>query len=197
MADNFDLRKYLAENKLSYKSPLKVPNEEIQTIKTSEMLGTRGILRKEEYKDDVSYYIEFKYTNIPLDSKLEDTLGHTQLDQMVGKVYNTKLKVWNHLANNPENKFRIITLDPLPEGRANLKKTNEGFQGDEPTGDGLSGFRGAGQINTNDNEPFYKKMGFESEEEHDLFLKTKLDKLMDMIKSDPELLNVFKRLKDR
>lgn len=43
----------------------------------------------------------------------------------------------------------------------------------------------------------WKKMGFTSEEEYNNFLQTKMDNLMDKIKNDPKLLNVFKRLKDK
>jgi len=59
----------------------------------------------------------------------------------------------------------------------------------------------------NDNEPTYKKRGFESEEEYNQELRTKMGKLMDMIKSNPEVLrdliksnpeflNIFPELKD-
>ena len=40
----------------------------------------------------------------------------------------------------------------------------------------------------------WKKMGFKS---YDEFLETKMKDLMDKIKSDPKLLDVFKRLKDK
>lgn len=43
----------------------------------------------------------------------------------------------------------------------------------------------------------WKKMGFNTEAEYNTFLKSKMEKLMDTIKSDPKLLNVFKRLKDK
>jgi hypothetical protein len=45
--------------------------------------------------------------------------------------------------------------------------------------------------------PAWKKSGFKSEEEHNKFLDTKMKDMMDRIKSDPKLLNVFKRLKDK
>ena len=43
----------------------------------------------------------------------------------------------------------------------------------------------------------WKKMGFKSEKEYNDFLKMKMDNLMDKIKNDPKLLNVFKRLNDK
>ena len=43
----------------------------------------------------------------------------------------------------------------------------------------------------------WKKSGFKSEEEYNKFLDTKMKDMMDRIKSDPKLLNVFKRLKDK
>jgi hypothetical protein len=43
----------------------------------------------------------------------------------------------------------------------------------------------------------YKKMGFKTKEEYDKFMQDKMKELFDMIKNDPELLNVFKRLKYR
>lgn len=43
----------------------------------------------------------------------------------------------------------------------------------------------------------WKKMGFKSEKEYNDFLKTKMDQLMNKIKNDPKLLNVFKRLNDK
>lgn len=43
----------------------------------------------------------------------------------------------------------------------------------------------------------WKKMGFKSEEDYHKFLDTKMKELMDKIKNDPKLLNVFKRLKDK
>jgi hypothetical protein len=43
----------------------------------------------------------------------------------------------------------------------------------------------------------WEKMGFKSEEEYNKFLKDKMEAMLDRIKSNPELLNVFKRLNDR
>ena len=43
----------------------------------------------------------------------------------------------------------------------------------------------------------WEKMGFKSEEAYNKFLRDKMDEMMDKIKSDPKLLNVFKRLKDK
>ena len=43
----------------------------------------------------------------------------------------------------------------------------------------------------------WKKMGFKTEDEYNQFLKMKLDSMMNQIKNDPKLLNVFKRLNDR
>jgi hypothetical protein len=43
----------------------------------------------------------------------------------------------------------------------------------------------------------WKKQGFKSEQEYIKFLDDKAKELMDKIKKDPKLLNVFKRLKDR
>jgi len=43
----------------------------------------------------------------------------------------------------------------------------------------------------------FKKMGFNSEKEYNDFLDKKMKDLMDRIKNDEELLNVFKRLKDK
>ena len=40
-------------------------------------------------------------------------------------------------------------------------------------------------------------MGFKSEKEYTQFLENKLETLMDMIKGNPELMDVFKRLKDK
>lgn len=39
-------------------------------------------------------------------------------------------------------------------------RLKEGFQGDESEGDGLSGFRGAGQINQNSTNKVYVVIGF-------------------------------------
>jgi len=38
---------------------------------------------------------------------------------------------------------------------------------------------------------------FKTEEEYNQFLKRKMDELINLIKNDTKLLNVFKRLKDR
>ena len=43
----------------------------------------------------------------------------------------------------------------------------------------------------------WKKMGFNSEEEYKIFLDKKLNDFIGKIKSDKELLNVFKRMKDK
>jgi len=43
----------------------------------------------------------------------------------------------------------------------------------------------------------WKKMGFKSKEDYDKFLDTKMKDLMNKIKNNPELLDVFKRLKDK
>jgi hypothetical protein len=43
----------------------------------------------------------------------------------------------------------------------------------------------------------WKKMGFKSEKEYNTFLKDKMDALMNKIKNNPKLLNVFKRLNDK
>jgi hypothetical protein len=43
----------------------------------------------------------------------------------------------------------------------------------------------------------WKDMGFETEKEYNDFLKAKMDSLLNKIKNTPELLDVFKRLKDK
>ncbi len=43
----------------------------------------------------------------------------------------------------------------------------------------------------------WKEMGFETEKEYKDFLKMKMDSLLNKIKNTPELLDVFKRLKDK
>jgi hypothetical protein len=43
----------------------------------------------------------------------------------------------------------------------------------------------------------WKKMGFKSKEDYDKFLDTKMKDLLDKIKNNPKLLDVFKRLYDR
>jgi len=43
----------------------------------------------------------------------------------------------------------------------------------------------------------WKKMGFKSEKEYNDFLDQKMNDLLNKIKNDPKLLNVFKRLKDK
>lgn len=43
----------------------------------------------------------------------------------------------------------------------------------------------------------WREMGFKSEKEYIQFLENKLEALMDMIKGNPELMNVFKRLKNK
>ena len=43
----------------------------------------------------------------------------------------------------------------------------------------------------------WKEMGFKSEKEYTKFLNDKSKGLMDKIKNNPKLFNVFKRLKDR
>ena len=43
----------------------------------------------------------------------------------------------------------------------------------------------------------WKEMGFNSEEEYNKFLETKMKELLDKIKGDPKLLAVFKRLNDK
>jgi len=43
----------------------------------------------------------------------------------------------------------------------------------------------------------WKEMGFESEKEYKDFLKTKMDSLLNKITNTPELLDIFKRLKDK
>jgi len=48
-----------------------------------------------------------------------------------------------------------------------------------------------------ENENDWKQMGFRSEEEYNKFLNQKLKTFVDKIKNNKELLNVFKRLKDR
>ena len=43
----------------------------------------------------------------------------------------------------------------------------------------------------------WKKMGFKSEKEYNDFLDQKAKDLLNKIKNDPKLLNVFKRLNDK
>lgn len=43
----------------------------------------------------------------------------------------------------------------------------------------------------------WKKMGFNSEEEYNKFLNDKMEALVDRIRSNSKLLDVFKRLKDK
>jgi len=43
----------------------------------------------------------------------------------------------------------------------------------------------------------WKEMGFESKEHYNEFLREKMEKMMNRIKTTPKLLNVFKRLRDK
>ena len=43
----------------------------------------------------------------------------------------------------------------------------------------------------------WKEMGFKSEKEYNDFLKAQMDGLLNKITNTPELLDVFKRLKDK
>jgi hypothetical protein len=43
----------------------------------------------------------------------------------------------------------------------------------------------------------WKAMGFDSEKEYNKFLETKMKDLLDKIKKDKKLLDVFKRLNDK
>jgi hypothetical protein len=43
----------------------------------------------------------------------------------------------------------------------------------------------------------WKKMVFESNDDYQKFLDTKMKDLLDIIKNTPDLLNVFKRLHDK
>lgn len=43
----------------------------------------------------------------------------------------------------------------------------------------------------------WKEMGFKSEEKYNEFLKNKMDSFLNKIENNPELLNVFKRLRDK
>jgi hypothetical protein len=49
----------------------------------------------------------------------------------------------------------------------------------------------------NKKEMDWKKMGFESNDDYQKFLDTKMKDLLDIIKNTPDLLNVFKRLHDK
>jgi hypothetical protein len=49
----------------------------------------------------------------------------------------------------------------------------------------------------NKKEMDWKKMGFESNEDYQKFLDTKMKDLINKIKNNPELLNVFKRLHNK
>jgi hypothetical protein len=48
-----------------------------------------------------------------------------------------------------------------------------------------------------DMAPDWKKMGFNGEKEYNDFLQTQMEKLINKIKNNPKLLDVFKRLNDR
>ena len=93
-----------------HSTTLKVHNNEIPKIKSSDMSGSTGVLRKVGYKDGVVYYIEFKYMNVPLHSNLIDKLGYDKLDKMVDKKYKTKIEVWDKFANRPDEKFRVTEI---------------------------------------------------------------------------------------
>ena len=45
--------------------------------------------------------------------------------------------------------------------------------------------------------PDWRKMGFNDEKEYNDFLQTHMEKLLNKIKNNPKLLDVFKRLNDR
>jgi predicted transcriptional regulator len=49
----------------------------------------------------------------------------------------------------------------------------------------------------NKKEMDWKKMGFESNDDYQKFLDTKMKDLLDKIKNTPDLLNVFKRLHNK
>jgi hypothetical protein len=52
-------------------------------------------------------------------------------------------------------------------------------------------------IKENDEDMDWKKMGFESNDDYQKFLDTKMKDLIDKIKNTPDLLNVFKRLHNK
>ena len=89
--DNFDLKKYLAENRL---------NEESSQI-------LKGQLNYEDLGDDEVWYVTFpKLGDIRLSSKLEDELGPL-LNDLRFQDGMWEISVWDHIQSNPYSRYKV------------------------------------------------------------------------------------------
>jgi hypothetical protein len=89
--DNFDLKKYLAENKL---------NEESSQI-------LKGQLNYEGFGDDEVWYVTFpKFGDVRVSSKLVDELGPL-LNDLEYKDSMWEISVWDHTQSNPYSRYKV------------------------------------------------------------------------------------------
>ena len=89
--DNFDLKKYLAENRL---------NEESSQI-------LKGQLNYEDLGDDEVWYVTFpKIGDIRLSSKLEDELG-LLLNDLEFQDGMWEMSIWDHTQSDPYSRYKV------------------------------------------------------------------------------------------
>jgi hypothetical protein len=99
--NDFNLKKYLTENKLTANS--KKLNESKDLYK--------GVLDKTTFGEDEVYFVNIpELGNIPLQNKVESDLGEDSLQNLLGKSLNWKVVEFNHLEKRPEGRYRVVGL---------------------------------------------------------------------------------------
>ncbi len=99
--ENFDLKKYLSENKLTSNS--KMINETKDSYE--------GVLDKVTFGEDETYFVNIpELGNIPLKNQVVSDLGEDSLQTLLGKTSNWKVAEFNYLEKRPEGRYRVVGL---------------------------------------------------------------------------------------
>lgn len=99
--ENFDLKKYLSENKLTSNS--KMINETKESY--------QGVLDKLTFEEDEKYFVNIpELGNIPLTNQVELEIGQDSLQTLLGKSSNWKVAEFNYLEKRPEGRYRVVGL---------------------------------------------------------------------------------------
>ena len=70
----------------------------------------KGKLQILDFNGNQTFYVQFKDGSILLHSNLIDKLGFDELEKMEGKLFKFEISVWNHLASQLNDKYRVTDL---------------------------------------------------------------------------------------
>lgn len=99
--NDFNLKKYLTENKLTANSKKLNENKD----------SYEGVLNKTTFEEDEEYFVNIpELGNIPLKNQVISDLGEDLLQTLLGKSANWKVAEFNYLEKRPEGRYIVVGL---------------------------------------------------------------------------------------